>query len=142
MDRSSSLPDKDIDMALRIDLGPGEKLFVGRSIITNGNGRSAFAVDGDGAVLRARDAVSEPLCSTSISRLYACIQRMYLYGSSGETTEYSVNVLAACTQGLLSPDAARHLNELVSKDPYKALKLLRPLLPSQAFLAPAQAVRA
>lgn len=130
-------------MALRIDLGPGEKLFMGRSIITNGNGRSAFAVDGDGAVLRARDVVSEPSCNTPITRLYACIQRMYLYGSSsGEASEYGMNVLAACTQGLLSPDVARQLNELVSKDSYKALKLLRPLLPQQAFVAPSPALRA
>ena len=118
-------------MALRIDLGPGEKLFIGQTILTNGGSNSHFALDGvAGPVLKERDTIDEKDCDTAIKRLYASIQRAYLHGSSSETeSAYALNIGAACMQGHLSLEMAEELGRLTSSDGFKALKFLRPLLP-------------
>ena len=51
-------------MPLRFDLGPFEKLRIGRSVISNSDGRAFFAVEGDMPILRDKDFL-ELVCAES-----------------------------------------------------------------------------
>ena len=42
-------------MPLRFDLGPFEKLYIGKSVLTNNGDRSMFIVEGETPILRAKD---------------------------------------------------------------------------------------
>lgn len=65
-------------MPLRFDLAPHERLYIGRSVLTNHTGRTFFILEGDTPVLRAKDVISIDSHSTSTERLYACLQNAYL----------------------------------------------------------------
>ena len=58
-------------MPLRFDLGVGERLYVGRGVITNGRTRSMFILEGDIPVLKEKDVISRrtppPPLSVSMS---------------------------------------------------------------------------
>ena len=45
-------------MPLRFDLGPFEKLFIGKSVLTNNSDRTMFIVEGETPILRARDVLT------------------------------------------------------------------------------------
>jgi len=45
-------------MPLRFDLGPFEKLFIGKSVLTNNANRTMFVVEGETPILRARDVLT------------------------------------------------------------------------------------
>ena len=121
-------------MVLRIELKPGEKLFIGKAILQNGGNRTHLGIDGKLPMLRDRDFVEESVCTTPITRLYACIQDAYLAGSDPVAqTAYALNLVGACKKGEISVGIAKELGPLASKDGFKALRLLRPFLPADAF---------
>ena len=65
-------------MPLRFDLGPFEKLFIGKSVLTNNGDRSMFIVEGDTPILRARDVLTPEQAVSPSEKLYRCVQQMYL----------------------------------------------------------------
>ena len=75
-------------MPLRFDLGPFEKLFVGKTILTNGGERTMFVVEGEGPILRAKDVLSAQLAATHLEKLYCCVQQMYLEEDFGHTSNW------------------------------------------------------
>jgi flagellar protein FlbT len=121
-------------MVLRIELKPGERLFIGTSVLKNGGNRTHLGVEGNLPILRDRDVIEESSCDTPVKRLYACIQQSYLSGSDPEAQPaYALNIVGACQNGELSVDLAEELGPLASKDGFRALRLLRPFLPPEAF---------
>ena len=121
-------------MVLRIELKPGERLFIGTSVLKNGGNRTHLGVEGDLPILRDRDVIEESTCDTPIKRLYASIQKAYLSGSKLEAQAgYALNLAGACKLGELSSDLAEELGRLASADGFRALRLLRPFLPLDSF---------
>ena len=55
-------------MPLRFDLGPFEKLFIGRSVLTNNGDRTMFIVEGDTPILRARDVLMAEQAFTALDK--------------------------------------------------------------------------
>lgn len=65
-------------MPLRIELKPGEKVFLGGAVLENGSSRSQFTVLNDVPVLRERDILTEKTADTPCKRIYLTIQLMYM----------------------------------------------------------------
>jgi flagellar protein FlbT len=122
-------------MPLRFDLGPFEKLFIGKSILTNNGDRSMFIVEGDTPILRARDVLTPEQAVSALEKLYRCVQQMYL---EEDTARYQGSYLALAAQ-TVSECPACHA-ELQTSDGliksgqhYKALKELKKLIEKHAL---------
>src|SRR5271167_2618110 len=114
-------------MPLRVDLGPFEKLFIGKSVLTNGPDRTLFVLEGEGPVLRARDVLTSVSAVSAVEKLYRCVQQMYL---EEDTQKYQGSYLALAAQTIsefpgcyADIEAADQLVQ--SGKYYKALRILR-----------------
>ncbi|MBI5937881.1 MAG: flagellar biosynthesis repressor FlbT [Betaproteobacteria bacterium] len=65
-------------MPLRIELKPGEKVFIGGAVIENGSGRTHLTVLNEVPVLRERDILTETSADTPCKRIYLAVQLMYM----------------------------------------------------------------
>jgi len=63
-------------MHLRFDLGPLEKLYIGKTVLTKSNERTCFVLEGEMPILGARDFLQPSLAANSLEQLYCCIQQM------------------------------------------------------------------
>jgi flagellar biosynthesis repressor protein FlbT len=121
-------------MPLRFDLGPFEKLLIGKSVLTNGGDRTTFIIEGATPILRARDVLTPEQALTSSSKLYRCVQQMYL---EEDTAKYQGSYLALSAQTISEfPDcrAELHAADVLIKggQHYKALKELKKLIEKHA----------
>ncbi|HXB77790.1 MAG TPA: flagellar biosynthesis repressor FlbT [Bradyrhizobium sp.] len=124
-------------MPLRFDLGPFEKLHIGRTILINSHERAYFALEGDVPVMRAKDVLQPALASNCLEKLYCCMQKIYLEQTFAE---FQGSYLALVVQALKEEpsfyaelkqvDALFHAGEH-----YKALKRLKKLIRPSAFVA-------
>lgn len=116
-------------MPLRFDLGVGERLYLGRGVITNGRSRSMFILDGTLPVLKEKDTILAEDAKTALERLYVHVQRAYLYEQPAATDAYAA-LAAQAAAG--SPDVYADVAEIdamiVGGNLYRALKDLRKLI--------------
>jgi flagellar protein FlbT len=122
-------------MSLRVELGPFEKLFIGKSVLTNHGARSMFVIDGDIPILRAKDVLSPNLTASSLERLYYCVQQMYL---EEDPEKYQKSYLALARQTIsensnLGSELQVALQLITSGQHYRALNGLKKLLKPEAF---------
>ena len=122
-------------MPLRFDLGPFEKLFIGKSVLTNNGDRTMFIVEGDTPILRARDVLTPERAIDAVEKLYRCVQQMYL---EEDTQKYQGLYLALAAQAISEcPTSYAELKSsdqlIVSGQHYKALKRLKKLIRQEAF---------
>jgi flagellar biosynthesis repressor protein FlbT len=122
-------------MALRFDLGPNERLFIGKSVLTNGGNRTKFVIEGDTPVLRSRDVLSPEQAVSAFEKLYYSAQQMYL---EEDTAKYEGSYLALAAQTISEYPA--YYAELQISDGliksgqhYKALKELKKLIEKHAL---------
>jgi flagellar biosynthesis repressor protein FlbT len=122
-------------MPLRFDLGPFEKLFIGKSILTNNGDRTIFIVEGDTPILRARDVLTPEQAVSSLEKLYRCVQQMYL---EEDNTKYQDSYLALAAQTISECPACYAELQISdglikSGQHYKALKELKKLIEKLAL---------
>jgi flagellar protein FlbT len=122
-------------MPLRFDLGPFEKLFIGKSVLTNNGDRTMFVVEGDTPILRARDILAPERAISAAEKLYRCVQQMYL---EEDTQKYQGTYLALTAQTISECPACyaelRIADQLIkSGQHYKALKSLKKLVRQETF---------
>src|SRR5258707_15660433 len=122
-------------MPLRFDLGPFEKLFIGKSVLTNNGDRTMFIVEGETPILRARDVLTAERAVNTFEKLYRCVQQMYL---EEDTQKYQGSYLALAAQAISECPACafelRMADQLLkSGQHYKALQRLRKLVRKEAF---------
>ena len=117
-------------MPLRFDLGPFEKLFIGKSVLTNGGSRTEFVVEGETPILRARDVLAPEQAANAMEKLYRCVQQMYLE----ENSEKYQQAYLALAARVISEYPTYHA-ELASADRlikrgehFKGLKELKKLI--------------
>jgi flagellar biosynthesis repressor protein FlbT len=122
-------------MPLRFDLGPFEKLYIGKSVLTNNSDRTMFIVEGEAPILRARDVLTAERAIEPVAKLYLCVQQMHLH----EDDRKYQNVYAALLTQAISERPASSV-QLTNADKlikgqqhYDALKLLRKLIRQEAF---------
>lgn len=78
-----SLPAVDRSNAvLKVELKPGERVVIGRSVVTNGSTRTQLLIDGADPVLRERDIMQQEQADTPAKSVFYILQMMYLSGSA------------------------------------------------------------
>ena len=64
-------------MALKVELKPGERIFIGECVITNDDQRTRLLIEGAAPVLREKDIMTPQLADTPAKRIYLAVQLMY-----------------------------------------------------------------
>ena len=117
-------------MALKVELKPGERILIGDCVITNGDQRTRFLVDGTTPILRERDIMTAERADTPAKRIYLAVQLMYIGGDPAKQHEIYFALMKDIVQA--APSAWRHIadinNQILTGDLYKALKSARQLI--------------
>jgi flagellar biosynthesis repressor protein FlbT len=116
-------------VGLRIELKPHERIVIGESVITNSDTRISFVIEGNAPILREKDILMPEKANTPVSRIYVCVQMMYLEKSLGKYQDLYFELIRDL---LAAVPRFRDKIELISKlilaeSYYKALRELRKL---------------
>jgi len=117
-------------MALKVELKPGERILVGDSVITNGDQRTRFLIEGMAPILREKDIMTAKQADTPAKRIYLAVQLMYI---SGDPMKHH-QVYFSLMQDILkaAPSAGKYIaninNQILTGDLYKALKVAKKLI--------------
>jgi len=123
-------------MPLRFDLGPFEKLHIGKTILLNSHERAYFVFEGDVPIMRGKDVLQPELARNSLEELYCCIQKLYLEEAFAEHQD----ALSALMAKALSDEPSllsdlKQVEALVmNREHFKALKRLKSLMDPAAFV--------
>ena len=123
-------------MALRFDMAPFDELHIGKCVLKNSHGRALFIIEGDTPVLKAKDFLSTEKAAKTLEKLYCCIQGMYLEEAHQEYQgSYAAFMARSLSEHLdLASDLQSVDQWVISRDYYKALKLLKKWIGSAAFI--------
>ncbi|MDB5558845.1 MAG: flbT [Enterovirga sp.] len=117
-------------MPLKVELKPNERIIIGTAVITNGDNRTRFFIEGEAPILREKDILTPASADTPAKRIYLALQLMYLAGEvSGHHGEYFklVNEFVAAAPSSL-PLVAEINNFILNDELYKALKAAQKLI--------------
>lgn len=117
-------------MALKVELKPGEKILIGESVITNGDQRARFIVDGSAPVLREKDIMTTERADTPAKRIYFAVQLMYTSRDPRAHHEAYFSLIRDLVQAAPSawPQVEIINNHILTGDLYKALKQVQKLI--------------
>ena len=117
-------------MALKGELKPGERILIGEAVITNGDQRTRFLVDGSTPILREKDIMTADRADTPAKRIYLAVQLMYI--SRDPTRHHDVYFTLMRDLVQAAPSAWKYIaninNQILTGDLYKALKQARKLI--------------
>jgi len=123
-------------MPLRFDLGPFEKLHIGKTVLSNSHERAYFTFEGDVPIMRGKDYLQPDMASNSLEKLYCCMQKMYLEQTFAEHQgSYLTLVVQALKEEPSLHTELKQLDALFRAGKhYKALKGLKSLISPSAFV--------
>ena len=117
-------------MALKVELKPGERILIGESVITNGDQRTRFLVDGTAPILREKDIMTAERADTPAKRIYLAVQLMYMGGEPARQHEVYFALMRDILQA--APSAWQYIadinNQILTGELYKALKSAKKLI--------------
>ena len=118
-------------MTLKIELKAGEKIIVGSAVITNGDSRTTFYIDGNQPLLREKDIMTAERANTPARRIYLAVQLIYLnedMGGDHKDLYFRLidEFLEAAPSALPLIDSMN--DNIVSDAPYQALKKAKQLI--------------
>lgn len=118
-------------MALKINLKPNEKIFIGGAVLQNGDGHADFVVLNDAPLLREKDILVESEADTLCKNIYLCVQLMYM--DTAHMHSYQSNYCRLMDEVLrAAPDSVDILaeinNHLACGKYYQAMKSARKLI--------------
>jgi flagellar protein FlbT len=116
-------------MGLAIELKAGEKVFIGNSVLTNGEVRVRMLFEGTLPIMRENQYMLPEKAVTPAEKLYLAVQTLYLNGRNPETeTAYTLAmrdaIVAQPDQMSLFEQASTLITE---KNEFRALRLIRTL---------------
>lgn len=116
-------------MALKVELKPGERILIGDSVITNGDQRTRFLIEGTTPILREKDIMTAEQANTPAKRIYLAVQLMYISGDPMKHHQVYFSLMQDIL--LAAPSAGKYIaninNQILTGDLYKALKLAKKL---------------
>jgi flagellar protein FlbT len=117
-------------MALKVELKPGERIFIGECVITNDDQRTRLLIDGTAPVLREKDIMTAERANTPAKRIYLAVQLMYTSRDPRMHHEVYFALVRDIVQA--APSTWPHIeninNHILSGELYKALKQSRKLI--------------
>lgn len=118
-------------MPLRIELAPYEKIYIGRSVISNSHERAMFVVEGTAPLLRGRDFFATAP-ATAAETLYVVLQNGYLADMKCDSQAVFNQALHAMRAE--DPAVTAAIEASLSKgDYYRALKSLQKVIARHRF---------
>src|SRR5665213_2089743 len=119
-----------INVPLKIELKPGERLILGGCVVTNDGRRTRLAIEGAMPVLREKDIMTARQANSPAKRLYLAVQRMY---TSKRTPENYADYRALIRGIAAAVPCAKALidsinNRILTGELYEALKETRKLI--------------
>lgn len=129
-------------MALKVELKAGERLIIGECMITNGDQRARFLIEGHGPILREKDIMSPSEATSPSKRLYLVVQLMYLSNDIGKFKDKYFELVNDLVTA--APSTIKFIsvisNHILTNDLYKALREARGLIEyEQRLMANVQA---
>jgi flagellar protein FlbT len=117
-------------MALKVELKPGERILIGDSVITNGEQRTRFLIEGTTPILREKDIMTAEQANTPAKRIYLAVQLMYISGDPMKHHQVYFSLMQDILQA--APSAGKYIaninNQILTGNLYKALKLAKKLI--------------
>jgi flagellar protein FlbT len=119
-----------VDMALKVELKPGERIFIGECVITNDEQRTRLLIDGTAPVLREKDIMTAEAADTPAKRIYLAVQLMYTSRDPRTHHEVYFALIRDIVQAAPSTWAYIEIinNHILRGELYKALKHSRKLI--------------
>jgi flagellar protein FlbT len=117
-------------MALKVELQAGERLIIGECMITNGEQRARFIIEGSGPILREKDIMSPADADSPSKNIYLVVQLMYLSNDVAKCKDdyfKLVNELVTAAPSTIRFVSAIS-NHILTNDLYKALREARGLI--------------
>lgn len=117
-------------MALKVELKPGERIFIGECVITNDDQRTRLLIDGTAPVLREKDIMTAERANTPAKRIYLAVQLMYTSRDPRMHHDVYFALVRDIVQAAPStwPYIENINNHILSGELYKALKQSRKLI--------------
>ena len=117
-------------MALKVELKPGERIFIGECVITNDDQRTRLLIDGTAPVLREKDIMTAERADTPAKRIYLAVQLMYTSSDPRMHHEVYFALIRDIVQAAPStwPYVESINNHILRGELYKALKQSRKLI--------------
>ena len=123
-------------MPLKVELKPGEKIILGRAVITNGDQRTRFTLDGDAPLLREKDILTPDNADSPAKLIYLAVQMMYLEQDIDKHHQHYfklvTDVLSAAPS--LSGEISNINNHILTGNLYKGLKDAKSLIEKEEEL--------
>ena len=123
-------------MPLKVELKPGEKIILGRAVITNGDQRTRFTLDGDAPLLREKDILTPDNADSPAKLIYLAVQMMYLEQDIDKHHQHYfklvTDVLSAAPS--LSGEISNINNHILTGNLYKGLKDAKSLIKKEEEL--------
>jgi flagellar protein FlbT len=120
----------DSQLALKVELKPGEKLLVGNCIITNSDQRTRLFIEGQAPILREKDILTPTTANTPAKRVYLAVQIMYIENNTDvlrrEYFSLINDIVTAAPSSMAIVD--RISNDILTGSLYKALKSAKQLI--------------
>jgi flagellar biosynthesis repressor protein FlbT len=117
-------------MPLKVELKPRERIFIGEALVTNGDQRAHFLIDGHAPVLREKDIITADGADTPGKRVYLAVQLMYLAREPMQHHDVYFALVRDLTAAAPStwPYVENINNQILTGNLYKALKEARKLI--------------
>lgn len=117
-------------MALVIDLKPGERVIIGKALVTNDHQRTRLHIQGDVPILREKDILRAEDADTPCKKLYLAVQLMYVAENPDALREdYFTLAREIQSAAPSTADLILDINEnIIAGSYYKALKRARKLV--------------
>jgi flagellar protein FlbT len=120
-----------IDMALKVELKPHERIIIGACVVTNTDQRARLLIDGDKIpILREKDILTPETADTPAKLIYLAVQLMYLSPEPqiNHGTYFSLLRDVITTMPSAWPIIEGINNDILNGDHYKALKEVKKLI--------------
>lgn len=118
-------------MALKINLKPNEKIFIGGAVVQNGDNHVELNILNDVPLLREKDVLNEQEATTICMQVYLSVQLMYMDQPNLHTYQLNYRRLIEELLGA-APSTVNFIaeinNDLACGRYYQALKCARRLM--------------
>ena len=117
-------------MSLKAELKPGERLIVGKCVITNSDQLTRLFIDGKSPILREKDILTFETADSPAKRIYLAVQLMYINDNVDRLTQdyfALINDIVTAAPST-TPIVDEINNEILTGSLYKALKAAKKLI--------------
>lgn len=117
-------------MVLKVEIKPGERIIIGKSVVTNDGHRARLCIEGNAPILREKDILRPEDADTPSKKIYLLIQMMYLADDPRNHHELYFQMIRDVQTAApsMAPQIETINNLLLTGAYYKALKSANKLI--------------